>query len=321
MDERGFYLGAYAASATLSPWDPEVEAEFWKGVSELPQLRGLELPFYTEGPNPAPALEPLLQLRSDWDFILTTLPGTMQAMGRLPSFGLASDDEAGRRAALDAAEQARVWISHVQRFSQKPLVTAVHLHSAPRPSAGVRASAASLGRSLDELLQRDWFGARLCLEHCDAWQHDRPPAKGFLPLAQEARVVQERGLGMTLNWGRSAIETRSALGVLEHIELLEPLGLIWGFMFSGTAVDDPEYGSWLDNHAPVQLGDRSPWDPQGGILNLRELARVRERLKGKEVHWGLKIQPFPASLDLVSRLACLKAQILGITELGKEDRD
>lgn len=305
---QGLLLGAYAAYATLTPWTRELAQNFWRELRRLPRIRGLELPFYPD--TQVPVSELLPELDPSWDFILTTLPGTMQSLAKMPHYGLASAAEEGRQAALAAAEAARLWLGEVQRYCRRASVLAVHLHSAPRPTTDVRASPKALRRSLEELLAKDWFGAKICLEHCDAWQAERPPAKGFLSLAAELEIAAELGCGITLNWGRSALETQSASGVLAHIDAARESGRLFAFMFSGTAVDDPLYGNWQDNHAPVQLADAQPWRASRGLLTPEEIERVAARLKSHlGLHWGLKIQPFPSSLGLAQRIACLDEQI------------
>ncbi len=306
-----FYLGAYAASATLPVDTPEDELrKFWQDIARLPLLRGLELPFHSEGQSAVEGT--LAELPRSWDFILTLLPGVMQFLAHNPHFGLASDDESGRQAALAFTERARLWIAANQRFSSNPPFKAVHLHSAPR-RAGVSASARSLRASLEELLAKDWFGARLCLEHCDAWNPSHAVVKGFLDLQDELEVARDLDLGLTLNWGRSAIETRSAAGVFDHIAAAVDAGRLWGFMFSGTAVNDQVYGDWQDNHAPIRLSEKEPWNPAGGLLTPEIVAEVFRRLSKNNLEaWGLKVQPFPSTLGRHERIACLNAQLLAL---------
>jgi hypothetical protein len=86
-------------------------------------------------------------------------------------------------------------------------VVAVELHSAPtRGPAGVSSSVASFRVSLGELSGWDWHGAALVVEHCDAWNADHAPAKGFLSLQDELAAIEGMPVGISINWARSVRE-------------------------------------------------------------------------------------------------------------------
>ena len=97
---------------------------------------------------------------------------------------------------------------------------AVEIHSAPNRGAakdvGNSSSAASFAASLKELLSWDWQGAKLVVEHCDAYTQDHTPQKGFLGLDEEIEAVNiansggdRTRIGVCINWARSVIETRN----------------------------------------------------------------------------------------------------------------
>lgn len=295
-------VGAYAASSQLQPWNADVQRRFWAAMQELPSVRGLELPVSREG-----AEEVWKALPQDWDFVLTLLPATMQALARQPDFGLASRDSLGFQAALDLAEIARAGVARLNDLCGRQAVLAVHLHSAARRGAG---DPQQLARGFEILLQRDWSGAALVLEHCDAFRPPQSASKGFLELEAELGVLSALGLGMTLNWGRSVLETRRTEGALEHLARVRQESCLKGFMFSGMAVGDPLYGDWQDSHAPISLGGAEPWEARGGLLRETELraACAQLALDPPEV-LGLKVQFFPAELSLEERIAGLRLQL------------
>ncbi len=136
----------------------------------------------------------------------------------------------------------------------------MELQSAP---TGI-GSAGALAQTLHEVLQWDWRGAAVVVEHCDAPHPGRPFAKGFLSFAQEIEVVHalraERlatRCGLSLNWGRSAIDGRSADTPVVQAGLARGRGVLMGVMLSGATATTSEYGpAWSDAHAAV-------WDPDG----------------------------------------------------------
>lgn len=196
--------------------------------------------------------------------VVTLVPGTMQQLARDARFGLASDDEGGRAAAVGFARLARDAVARVcAAAGGRGAVAAVELHSAP---AGAGASAAALRASLRELRAMDWCGAELVVEHCDA-RDGVAPVKGFLPLFYELDAIAgalrddaERDdagaaparapLGVCINWARSVLETRDPARAEEHVAAAAAAGLLRGLVVSGCGTDD-KYGSWLDAHMPM----------------------------------------------------------------------
>ena len=211
------YVGAYAAAASL---DESAEAALYQGLAEM-HIAGLEQPF--NGRLHARDDGWLIdQIRPDWTLVLTTLPGTMERLEDDKHFGLASADKDGRSRALDFAESARRTIAHMHKYLGRTVVKAVELHSAPRlGGGGAQASLEGFAASLTDLRQRDWSGASLLVEHCDAATPTHAPDKGFLSIQDDVLAVkQSQGktpISISINWGRSALETRSAEGPLEHM--------------------------------------------------------------------------------------------------------
>src|SRR5262249_52879340 len=155
--------------------------------------------------------------------------------------------------------------------------------------------------SLREIRGWDWHGAKLAIEHCDAYVTGQPPQKGFLTVREELDALKathdtRTPAGLVLNWGRSAIEGRSAATALAHAREAEASGLLVGLMFSGACAQDAVYGDWQDTHAPFA--------PAFGI---RHAAEHSELTAERAIEWlraagpgldilGFKIQPLPPSI-------------------------
>jgi hypothetical protein len=95
-----FFVSSYAASPCSTDWNPSKEGQFFEGLAVLPQLRGLEIPFYGKLHRHDEDFF-LSRLVPAWDYVVTCLPGTMDRLASHKNFGLASSDEDGRRRALD----------------------------------------------------------------------------------------------------------------------------------------------------------------------------------------------------------------------------
>ena len=102
-----YFVGAYAASPNQTQWDAVVETAFYQALQRLPNVKGLEHPFLG-------ALHQhdeqwfLTNIAPQWNYVFTCIPGIMNALGQNPMFGLASDDQAGRLAALDFMQQLQL---------------------------------------------------------------------------------------------------------------------------------------------------------------------------------------------------------------------
>ncbi|GGI01293.1 DUF4862 family protein [Arthrobacter liuii] len=251
----GYFIGAYAAAPSLTGWDPAAEAEFLGSVLQLNGVAGLELPF-TDKLHKYDEDWLFRQLPADASFILTTIPGTMDQLAANPDFGLASTSSDGRQEALSFVRTVLQAAERLNTALGRDAVHAIQLHAAPVAAAG-KASAAVLSESLEEVAEWEWNGIRLVLEHCDALMPGCTPAKGFLPLSDEAEAVRRtnnssrRPIGMAINWGRSVIEQRRPEAGFEHLEVLRASGLLGGFTISGCSDVDTRYGkAWADVHIP-----------------------------------------------------------------------
>ncbi len=293
------HVAAYAASAAL---DEAAEAALYEGIAAL-GVAGLEQPFFgalhrrDEGWL-------IGQIRPDWSLVVTTLPGAMDRLNDDKRFGLASADPDGRKRALDFAESARRAVETLHRELGRRAVRAVLLHSAPRlGGSGAKASLEGFADSLTELRGRDWRGAALLVEHCDAAAPGRAPDKGFLRIEDDILAAKLSGgktpIGVAINWGRSALETRSAEGPLEHLARARQSNLLGALFFSGVTPAHPEFGSWRDSHAPFSTSC-----PQSLLTPAAAKAALAAAPDCPLI--GLKLQTKPATMAVPQRLAVIK---------------
>ncbi|OGR94446.1 MAG: hypothetical protein A2V88_11650 [Elusimicrobia bacterium RBG_16_66_12] len=296
------FVSSYAAASPVEPWDRAAEADLFAGLSRL-DLAGLELPF--TGRLHRHDDEWLIgQLRPEWRFVLTLLPGTMDRLQEDRDFGLASADKDGRARALDFAQTACRSIEGLP-------VAAVELHSAPRlGGTGAKSSLEAFADSLSQLRRMDWGGAELLVEHCDAAVPGQPAEKGFLSLEDECAAIKLSSgptpMRVTINWARSAIEKRSADGPLDHIRRAKQAGLLGGLFFSGCTREHADYGAWKDSHAPFSAScPSSLLTPEAAKASLQEAGEVD--------YLGVKIQPLPVSLGAGERLAMIRAALGAIS--------
>ena len=269
------------------------------------EIAGLEQPILGDGSLHIDEPRLLSRIRQDWSLVLTLLPGTMDRLKNDPHFGLASADEDGRARALEFAEAARRKIIALDAILGRRAVRAVLLHSAPSLGRGAaKSSLEGFSRSLTALRELDWRGAGLLVEHCDAPVAGRAPDKGFLRIEDDALAVKLSSgptpAALAINWGRSALETRSADGPLEHVARAVQAGLMGGLFFSGVTPGHPEYGAWRDSHAPF-----STTTPES--LLTPAAAKAALALAPACPIVGLKLQTKPPSLSVAARLAVIQA--------------
>ena len=294
----GFYIGSYATAPKKAP---ELEDEYYSGLAALAECAGLELGLTISGgvdANHNSGEEQLLAMLRrhgvprKWSYVLTLVTSTMAAIDKDPHFGLASGDERGRRAAVEMGRLACSAVSRLNAVAGDGAVRFVELQSGPSvlakaAAAGVSSSAAALARSLRDLAELDWQGARLVLEHCDA--HDGvAPVKGLLPLAAELEALQEANAGqpasrrvlLTVNWARSVLETQDTTTAATHVAQARSAGLLGGIMFSGCSGVDGPYGQWKDTHMPhAKEGDVAHY-AEGSLLTSAEMRRCFASAEG-----------------------------------------
>ncbi len=313
-----WFLGAYAGTASLATFSIRDAEAFYAEVASLPSLAGLELPIHAQ-PKADDPWQHIHLLPRDLDYILTPLPAVMQSLARNPQFGLASTDASGRQAALQLMDRVRLCVQQLEDHCGRKAVRAVQLHSAPtlqKPADD--AGAKALTESLEVLCAQEWSAAELWLEHCDTFLANQTSAKGFLDLQREIDVLQKFSIGLSINWGRSVLEGRSVGTALLHIQTAQKAGVLRSLFFSGVALDDPVFGSWLDNHTPMFSLQDVPWQARGSLLTEQAIEQALRCIQGDHVQLGLKIQPGPATLKLAQRVDCLRQHLLELSRVARQ---
>ena len=62
-------------------------------------------------------------------------------------------------------------------------------------------------------------------------------------------IPQIRGIGLTINWARSATKGRSVNTPILHLKIASVKRLLSRLIFSGVSSNDGLYGEWKDTHA------------------------------------------------------------------------
>lgn len=310
--KTGYIIGAYVASPCLERWDAGQESAFYDGLKGMPAIRGLEHAFYGTLHRDDDRWF-VDHVKPEWDHVFTCIPGAMDRLKENPSFGLASADDNGRRSAIEYHAAARAAVEKLNTHLGRRSVIAVQLHSAPTRTHISDSSATAFARSLTELAQWDWQGARLVIEHCDAFTTRHPAAKGFLTLEEEleavAAVPAPARPGFTINWGRSAIEGRSVDTPLQHIERLRAAGALRGLIFSGAGTTDDAYGVWKDTHMPpANGGSRGSVLPAHSLMTTTEMRRCIAAA-GTLDYVGAKVMLRPKDADVPARLQLIRETI------------
>lgn len=319
-------LGAYALAPTID--DARAIGEFYDGLRAL-EIDAIEHPLMATG---HPSLEPAWQRRHlhDWQLVVTAIPRTMVRLGQAPGYGLASSDEDGRLAALADLADVRDLTLRLADEAGRPRVLAVEVHSAPAPThgsaRGVVGSAGAFARSLAEIASWDLAGAEIVIEHNDALVAEQEPAKGFFPLADEIAVARAVGggpaggahpvVGVSVNWGRSAIEGRSASTPLAHTRAAAEAGVLRGIIFSGATDQHCAWGEpWDDGHIAPHGDDRALAASSASLLGLAQMRATLAAAGDAPLAFvGAKITTQPADADVATRLEVARATLALLEE-------
>ncbi|GAB6856375.1 DUF4862 family protein [Microbacterium xylanilyticum] len=314
-------VGAYAASPGHARWDPAAEQEFFEGLEAIPEVRGLELP-WTGSVHPHDDRWLHTHFPRRFDAVLTSIPGTMTRLRDQPAFGLASEDPIGRAAAVRDALAMRDAVRRLDDACGRRAVIAVELHSAPslgRPTGG---TVDALRTSLEDLVESGgWDDAALVIEHCDAAVAGQTAEKGFLTIDEELAALEglSSAVGMSMNWGRSAIELRNADRVATQIRQVSDSGRLRGLILSGASDLPSRYGAaWSDAHlplAPVAGTTDSAGFPMGEPTSLLTLDLVRQAIdaagdavwRGFKFGWPDPAGPTAPRIAMISSAARLLA--------------
>lgn len=283
---RKYVVGAYPASPAHSNWNPALESEFFETLVGDLRIGALELP-WLGSIHPHDDSWLLENFPRSLSAVITDIPFVMSRVGQAPLYGLASGDENGRNSALSDLRKINDAVKKFNDAHQRKVVSVVEIHTAPRQVGDVNA----LAKSLEEINGWDWDGASVAIEHCDAWVEGQTPEKGFLTLGEEIEALQLLGadIGIFINWGRSAIELRSAERVVEHIRIAKESGLLQGIIFSGASDQEGTFGpAWIDAHHPFRRSERHIYGDPLSLLT-EEIARSAVATAG-DISWlGIKL--------------------------------
>ncbi len=308
-----YIIGAYATAPSTVTWDKDLESQYYQQLKASDNIQGLEHPFVGK-------LHPfdddwfLANIDNNWQFIFTSIPGVMANLANDPHFGIASTDEDGRQAALEFYQQARQAILKLNQHIGRQSVSYIKIHTAPKISTQISSSTLALKTSLKTMQSWDWYGAKLIIEHCDAHIPEQPAEKGFLNLADEIASVLSvnnelnSDIGISINWGRSAIETRSAKGPIEHIKMASQSKLLKGIIFSGASGEDTPYGQWRDSHMPPAKAFNIPHFANGSLLTIEQIERSLQQCNCDELAFiGAKISLSPNKATVLERISYIKS--------------
>ena len=305
MTNTGFIIGAYPCAPSFHQQGEQEEQDFWRALSDTPDIRGLEQPCLED-------LHPLgdewlfRHTPGDWQMVVTAVMETMRRRSTNGAFGLASADEEQRKACVDYYRHLLRKIDAINtRFPGK--IIALEMQAAPQAgNPSVEQATTAFSRSVREITSWDW-SCDLVLEHCDAMTGPAP-RKGFLPLAQVLEVVKETDISVCINWARSAIEGRNTTLPPEHVKAALEAGKLGALMFSGTSVRGA-YGEWQDLHAPF-----SPFCADSLMTTEQVKALFTAASAATLKFSGIKLLEINANANVSHRIAILRD---GISEMKK----
>ncbi|ENC9772353.1 TPA: DUF4862 family protein [Citrobacter koseri] len=303
-NNTGYIIGAYPCAPSFHQKSEEEEKEFWRQLSDTPDIRGLEQPCL-EHLHPLGDAWLLRHTPGNWQIVVTAIMETMRRRGENRGFGLASSNEDQRQACVAYYRHLYQKITTINAASAGKVI-ALELHAAPQAdNPNVAQATDAFARSVKEIAGWDW-PCDLVLEHCDAMT-SAAPRKGFLPLDNVLEVIADYDISVCINWARSAIEGRNTTLPLTHTQQVKQAGKLGALMFSGTT-QSGEYGEWQDLHAPF-----APFCPDS--MMTQEHARELLTCAGTDVlqFTGIKLLEINANADVSHRVAILRD---GITTLN-----
>ena len=286
-----FVVGAYPM---LPPDDKDRRgaAALYAALADLGWVDGIELPFREALDAPEPWLAEQLSGRFT-QCVITAIPGTMGRAGADPAFGLASPDDDGRSQALAYTRTLLEAVDRLHEAAGQQVVTRVELHSAPHHQACAKAFHASLSELAEDFASRS---LGMIVEHCDAEGGVGPSEKAFLPLSQEIVACRDTPALITVNWGRSVIETHDPATPEHHVRELVEAGLLGGVMISGAGPEKTQWAwAWADAHLPLAEHEPTSW------LTPERVAATMQAAGSVQTYEGLKINT-PASASLEDKL-------------------
>lgn len=284
-------VGAYAAM----PQEVLDQEALYRGLAAGGWVDGIEIP-YRDGVDADPRWL-ADQLRGRFtQCVVTAIPGTMGHLANDPYFGLASSDEEGR-------QRATTWIAglvddvrSLHEMVGHPVVRFVELHSAPSNHAEPTALKASLVELSGLFADAELIPV---IEHCDASDGVGPGEKEFLSLDDEITALSGIGVRLTVNWGRSVVESHDPDLPARQVDRLADAGLLGGVMVSGAGPEVTQYGpAWGDAHLPLRD------DEPTSLLTTDLIGSFMAAARGVQSYQGIKVQT-PVDATVEQRLAMI----------------
>jgi hypothetical protein len=310
-----YIIGAYATAPSTDKWHQGLETEYYQALKTIDNIAGLEHPF-TGQLHSYDDDWFLDNIDEDWQFVFTSIPGVMGNLAKNPHFGIASTNEEGRQAALAFYQKAQLAILKLNSHLDRQAVSFIKIHTAPKITGQTQSSIQALQASLETMQSWDWYGAKLVIEHCDAYIAGQDSEKGFMLLEDEITAIQavnkkfNADIGISINWGRSAIETRSSTGPLLHIKQAYRSGLLKGIIFSGASDTDGPYGQWKDTHMPPAQAFNIPSYAEGSCLTIEQIENSLQRCHYEQLDFiGGKISISPNKANVGKRVSYIKSLI------------
>ena len=316
-----YIIGAYATAPSLGIKDKLVERIFYEKLKQsLPEMRGLEIPFWGKEIHRFGSEFLLDIINPDWDNVLSCIPGTMSFLAKTSNFGLASDDNNGREKAIAMHKRANNFLHRMNDLYGRKSIIAVQIVTAPSfPAKGVSSSLDSFLKSMDEILSWNWDNTKIVIEHCDASVSKQPFEKGFFDIENEiqalSRISSIYKVGITINWARSAIEGRSSDKPLEHLKLASKHKILSGLIFSGVSKSDEYYGDWKDTHMPFARSYNVEHYEKNSLLTLENITRSLECIDVEKLDYlGVKLLSMPINKPDISRRVGLNFDAISILD-------
>lgn len=283
-------VGAYAAL----PKDAHQQQDFYAGLLQR-GVTGLEIPDHHVVGVPSNQFDSFVKtLRMGFTrSVITAIPSTMRRQGPNPGEGLASVQEDKRHAALEFIGEICVAADRINELTGERSIAGILIHSAPTAAADPDA----FKRSLNELqVSAERHSADLIIEHCDAHCDQVAGEKRFLELDQEVAAARNSGMQITINWGRSVVESHDPTKPRQQIEQLAGAGLLAGIAFSGASSSENQYGgAWADAHLPLDT------DEPTSLMTAQHVKECLQAAAGTELYRAAEVQ-VPQEASVARRL-------------------
>ena len=300
---HGVIVGAYPSAPSFHQKGIEEEIAFWKELATNDFINGIEQP-YLDSLHPYGTDFILNNIPTEWNIVITAIMETMRRRKDNGAFGLASTNEAGRKACLDYYRGIYKETCQINDKYQRNKIVALQIHSAPdKSNTSIEQATACFYESLKTIQSWDW-PCQLIIEHCDSMD-GIAPRKAFLPLSKEIEIAKELGLSVCINWARSVLETKDVQTAYQHVLAAYQAGVLKSVMFSGTTASGP-YGEWDDLHAPFAPFTGSTVDCTESLMTQALARDIFDAIDVKSLDYtGIKLLEINADADIAHRAAII----------------